>query len=104
MFLIEKKKLPRDFLQYYFDFFNYAITMMWGYSTIDKNDKYSLYSSWPTLRAWILKDKRAPYPAQHLPKKMTELFSEEEKNTDVKIIYSQLLERIEAAKKSSSVS
>jgi len=96
-FLIEKNKIQREFLDYYRDFFNYSVTVMWWYTTRHE-DRHSLKLSWPPLIRWILKEEGTPYPVEHLAKEMIKFLSEKEKNTDEKTLYSQMLDRINDAK------
>lgn len=97
-FLIENKKIRPEFLDYYYDFFNYAITVLWWYTT-NEEDNRSLEYSWPPLIRWIVRGEGKPYPVKHLPEKMVELLSETEKNTDQNTLYSQLVDRIKTARK-----
>jgi len=70
LFLIKRHKVPQEFYDYYLDFFNYAITIMWWYSKIYPEDKHSLETSWPSITQWIYEKKGTPYPFMHLPKVM----------------------------------
>jgi len=77
MFLIEKRKVPQDFFEYYRDYFNYAITMMWGYSKIYPEDQHSLQTSWFSLKEWINQEGEInPYPLMHLPEEMKKILKE----------------------------
>jgi len=77
MFLINKRKVPRDFFEYYLNFFNYAITMIWGYAKIYPEDVHSLQSSWLSLKEWIFKKNEInPYPVMHLPTEMKKILLE----------------------------
>lgn len=96
MFLIKKRKLHEDFFNYYIDFFNYAITLLWWYTTVYPEDKHSLKSSWSTMTDWIIFEKPEPYPLMHLPAAMKDELSDVQKATDVVILHNDLVKRIEA--------
>jgi hypothetical protein len=71
MFLIDNKKIPRSFYNYYLDFFNYSITIMWWYTAVYPEDTHSLKHSWPAITHWLVSnDMVHPYPIMHLPKTM----------------------------------
>lgn len=77
MFLIRKRKIPQEFFEYYRDFFNYAVTMIWGYVKIYPEDEHSLQTSWFTLKEWIAQeDEINPYPLIHLPLEMKKILKE----------------------------
>ena len=85
-FLLEKKKIPKLFSDYYKNFFNYGITMMLWY-VYAWQDMHTLEDNWPSLIKWFKKngaepddkkkgvkpdDKKKglnPYPSEHLPSK-----------------------------------
>ncbi|MGI0009875.1 MAG: hypothetical protein ACREAE_00570 [Nitrosopumilaceae archaeon] len=66
-FLIDKKKIPYDFGEYYQNYFNYSVTVMGWYTRV-YNDKHTPEQNWPSLVKW-LKDYHdiTPYPIDHLP-------------------------------------
>ena len=93
LFLVTKKKIPYDFIKYYYDFFNYALTMMWWYTTV-YDDEHSPTESWPTLTKWLFNNEMEPYPIAHLPKKMREVLTTEKSEsvdkTDKNTMYDNL--------------
>ncbi|HUU47709.1 MAG TPA: hypothetical protein VMW55_02885 [Nitrosopumilaceae archaeon] len=94
MFLIKKRKVPQEFLEYYLGFFNYAITMMWWYAKIYPNDEHSLKSSWLSLKRWIAqKNEINPYPLMHLPAEMKKILSD--MNIKIDIDHNTILKNIE---------
>jgi hypothetical protein len=82
--LIEKKKVPREFFEYYVDFFNYAVTVMWWYAKIYPEDQHSLKTSWSSLKNWIIdNNEMIPYPIMHLPSEMKKILIGENIDLDV---------------------
>lgn len=74
-FLLEKKKIPKLFSDYYKNFFNYGITMMLWY-VFAWQDMHKIEENWPSLIAWFKKNSIErndgkkllnPYPSAHLP-------------------------------------
>lgn len=83
LFLVYRKKIPKDFVDYYKEFFNYSLTMMWWYKSA-YDDEHSPTESWPSLTSWILTKEMNPYPFAHLPKQMREeLAMKDEKLTKI---------------------
>ena len=78
LFLVQNKTIQKGFKEYYFDFFNYAITIMWWYSKIKPEDRHSFKISWSALKKWIEEgNKIDPYPISHLPEVMRKALSED---------------------------
>ncbi len=98
MFLINRKVIAKDFFEYYHDFFNYAITIMWWYTVIHPEDSYSLKISWPTITRWIAhQNNDAPYPVTHLPKEMQkELANIHRDTTDKTSLHNEIKESIKS--------
>lgn len=95
MFLIGKRKIPQDFFEYYRDFFNYAITMMWCYSKIYPEDEHSLKSSWLSLKDWITqKNDCVPYPLMHLPAEMKKILKSQNIDIDQNTVKKDLKEKL----------
>jgi len=83
LFLIQNKAIQKGFKEYYFDFFNYAVTIMWWYSKIYPEDKHSFKISWSALKKWIEEEGEiSPYPLMHLPEEMKKTLTEGKINTD----------------------
>jgi len=66
VFLLEKKKIPKEFSEYYRNYFNYGATMLIWY-IIAWQDKHTLEENWPSLIGWFKINILHPYPLNHLP-------------------------------------
>ncbi len=109
MFLINKKKVTEDFFDYYYDFLNYGVTIMWWY-TVMYDDKHPLMKTWHHMTDWVSYDQKSkpdPYPLDHLPDKMKEELPIREKEINKKDldkttpteIYEQLKAKIDCHRK-----
>jgi hypothetical protein len=65
-FLLDKRKIPSDFSEYYKNYFNYGVTMMIWY-VFAWQDKHTIEENWPSLIGWFKKNTLNPYPIKHLP-------------------------------------
>lgn len=90
LFLMNNGKVPKDFFDYYYDFLNYGLTMMWWYGSVYKEDR-RLTKAWPLMTKWVLQDglkfikkksigKPDPYPLEHLPDGMIKEFTGDRDN------------------------
>jgi len=83
LFLIQNKSIQKGFKKYYFDFFNYTITIMWWYSKIYPEDKHSFKISWTALKKWIEEEEGiSPYPLMFLPEEMKKTLSDDKINLE----------------------
>jgi hypothetical protein len=95
LFLIQNKAVQKSFKAYYFDFFNYAITIMWWYSKMVPEDRHSFKISWSALKKWIEEEEEiTPYPLMHLPEEMKKAFGDDKISLekDPSIILKELTE------------
>lgn len=65
-YLQDARKIPKYLGEYYHTFFDYAVTIMFWYTTA-YNDKHSPGDSWPSLIGWFKEHDMHPYEIRHLP-------------------------------------
>lgn len=92
LFLINRGIISKNMINYYQDFFCYAATMMWWYTTIYTEDVYSIKHSWPSMLDWI-SDHIIPYPIMHLPKQMQSELANDKKQVDEYTIRNDLMSK-----------
>ena len=104
MFLIKNKKIPHHFFQYYLDFFNYSVTLMWWYAAVYPDDTRSLKYSWLAITDWIVdKNEARPYHVMHLPKAMQDELAKKGIVPADAEIYKQVKDKIMDARKNSAI-